>query len=375
MSSPGIKIVRVLGIPIYLHPSWFIIFALITLSLATQFSNQHPQWTPAQHWSLGILTSVLFFVSVLLHELAHSVVALYFKIPVVSITLFVFGGLARIGREPSSAKQEFNIAIAGPIASFLLSGFFFTLTRIFPQSLMMGSLAGWLAQINFALAAFNLVPGFPLDGGRILRALVWGVTRDFTKATRFASRSGQFIAYAMILGGLAISLRGGGFLNGLWLAFIGWFLLTAAQSSYAQVAIHDALVGLGATDVMQTDLPIIAGDISLEEYGHEVLRTGRRCHLVVRDGSLHGLMSVHTLNRVPREEWATSSVQSAMLPGNQIHWAKPDESALALLERMQSEDINQLPVVSEDKVIGMVTRESLLRVIRNRAELGQMVQH
>jgi Zn-dependent protease len=375
MSSPGIKIVRVLGIPIYLHPSWFIIFALITLSLATQFSNQHPQWSPAQHWSLGILTSVLFFVSVLLHELAHSVVALRYKIPVVSITLFVFGGLARIGREPSSAKQELNIAVAGPIASFLISGFFFTLTRVFPQSLMMGSLAGWLAQINFALAAFNLVPGFPLDGGRILRAAVWGATGDFTRATRVASRSGQFIAYVMIVGGLTISLRGGGFLNGLWLAFIGWFLLTAAQSSYAQVAIHDALIGLHATDVMQTDLPIIAGDISLEEYGHEVLRTGRRCHLVVRGGNLHGLMSVHALNRVPREEWTSASVQSVMLPGNQIHWAKPDEPAIVLLERMQAEDINQLPVVTEGKVIGMVTRESLLRVIRNRAELGQFARH
>jgi Zn-dependent protease/predicted transcriptional regulator len=374
MSSPGIKVFRVLGIPIYLHPSWFIIFALITLSLATQFANQHPQWSPAQHWSLGILTSVLFFVSVLLHELAHSVVALYYKIPVVSITLFVFGGLARIGREPSSAKQEFNIAVAGPISSFLISLFFYTLTRVFPQSLMMGSLAGWLAQINFALAAFNLVPGFPLDGGRILRALVWGATGDFTRATRLASRSGQFFAYAMILGGVVVSLRGGGFFSGLWLAFIGWFLLTAAQSSYAQVAIHDALAGLRATDVMQTDLPIIAGDISLEEYGHEVLRTGRRCHLVVRDGKLHGLMSVHTLNRVPREEWVTSSVQSAMIPGNQIHWAKPEEPAIVLLERMQAEDINQLPVVSEDKVNGMVTRESLLRVIRNRAELGQMNQ-
>jgi Zn-dependent protease/predicted transcriptional regulator len=375
MSSPGIKVFRVLGIPIYLHPSWFIIFALITLSLSTQFANQHPQWTPAQHWSLGVLTSVLFFMSVLLHELSHSVIALYYKIPVVSITLFVFGGLARIGREPSSAKKEFNIAVAGPISSFLISLFFYTLTRVFPESLMMGSLAGWLFKVNFALAAFNLVPGFPLDGGRILRALVWGATGDFTRATRFASRSGQFFAYAMILGGVVISLRGGGFFSGLWLAFIGWFLLTAAQSSYAQVAIHDALIGLHATDVMQTDLPIIAGDISLEEYGHEVLRTGRRCHLVVRDGKLHGLMSVHTLNRIPREEWVASSVQSAMIPGNQIHWAKPEEPAIVLLERMQSEDINQLPVVSEDKVNGMVTRESLLRVIRNRAELGQMNLH
>jgi Zn-dependent protease/CBS domain-containing protein len=373
MQSPGIKIGRVFGIPIYLHASWFIIFALITLSLATQFSNQHPQWTPVQHWSLGILTSVLFFVSVVLHELSHSVVALRYKIPVVSITLFVFGGLARIGREPSNAKQEFSIAIAGPLASFGLAGVFWTLTQVFPQSAMVGSLAGWLWQINFALAAFNLVPGFPLDGGRILRAIVWAGTSDFAKATRAASRSGQVIAYMLILFGLGWALRGG-FLNGLWLAFIGWFLLTSAQASYAQVAIHDALLGLRATDVMNADLPILDGNMSLEEYGHEVLRSGRRCHLVVREGHLSGMISVHTLNRVPREEWETTTVQGAMLPSGEIHWARPDETAMALLERMQNEDINQMPVVDDGHVVGMVTRESLLRMIRTRTEMGQMLR-
>lgn len=374
MQSPGIKIGRVFGIPIYLHASWFIIFALITLSLATQFSNQHPQWAPVQHWSLGILTSVLFFVSVVLHELSHSVIALHYKIPVVSITLFVFGGLARIAREPSSAKQEFNIAVAGPLASFALAGAFWTLTLVFPRSAMVGSLAGWLAQINFALAAFNLVPGFPLDGGRILRAIVWGATRDYAKSTRVASRSGQFIAYALILLGIVWSLQGG-FLNGLWLAFIGWFLLTAAQASYAQVAIHDALLGLRATDVMTADLPIISGNMSLEEYGHEILRSGRRCHLVVRGDQLSGLMSVHALNRHPREEWETTSVQAAMLPSGEIHWARPEEPALALLKRMQSEDINQMPVVEDGHVVGMVTRESLLRMIKTRTEFGQLLRH
>ncbi len=365
----GMKLGRILGIPIYLHPSWFIIFALITFSLATQFASQHPHWSQAQHWSVGILTSLLFFGSVVFHELAHSVVAQHYRIPVLSITLFVFGGLARIGREPTSAKQEFNIALAGPLSSYLLAVGFWLLTRVFPSREMLGALAIWLAQINLALATFNLVPGFPLDGGRILRALVWGVTGDYTRATRFASRGGQLFAYVLIVFGVWESLTSS-FVGGLWLAFIGWFLLTAAQESYAQLAIRGALQGLRADDIMTRELPTVGRDISLEDYGHEILRTGRRCHLVVADGELMGLMTVHALSHVPREEWATTSVQAVMLPREKIHWTAPEELVLSLLERMQSEDINQMPVVAGGHVVGMVTRESVLRVIQTRAELG-----
>src|SRR6266566_4585373 len=172
-TRPGLKIGRILGIPIYLHASWVIIFFLITFSLAMQFTQEHPRWSATQHWTVGIVTSLLFFASVLFHELAHSVVAQYYKIQVVSITLFIFGGVARIGREPSKAIQEFNIAVAGPLASFFLYGVFYGLTRIFPYSEMLGALAAWLAFINVRLASFNLIPGFPLDGGRIFRAIVW----------------------------------------------------------------------------------------------------------------------------------------------------------------------------------------------------------
>jgi Zn-dependent protease len=365
------KIGRIFGIPIFLHPSWFIIFALITFSLATQFASQHRHWSQAQHWILGILTSLLFFGSVLFHELAHSVVALRYRIPVVSITLFVFGGLARIGREPERPRQEFNIAVAGPLSSYLLAGGFWLLTKFFPSREMLGALALWLAQINFGLATFNLVPGFPLDGGRILRALVWGVTGNYARATRLASRSGQLLAYVMIVVGVWQSLTSN-LAAGLWLAFIGWFLLVAAQESYAQVAIRGALLGLRAADIMSQELPTVARNISLEDYGHELLRTGRRCHLVVADGELVGLMTVHALNRVPREDWAGTSVQAAMLPRNQIHWAAPEEPVLALLERMQNEDVNQMPVMADGHVVGMVTRDSILRVIKTRTELGEL---
>jgi Zn-dependent protease/predicted transcriptional regulator len=374
--TSGLRIGRILGIPIYLHPSWMIIFVLITMSLGMQFTQEHPHWSPVQHWSLGILTSLLFFGSVVFHELAHSVVAQHYKIQVVSITLFVFGGVARIARDPSKAIQEFNIAIAGPLASFFLYVAFAGLTRIFPYSEMVGALALWLGFINLRLALFNLIPGFPLDGGRIFRAVVWGVTKNFTRATMVAGASGKMFAYGMILFG-AWRAFSGFFTEGIWLAFIGWFLLNAAQESVAQVAIRESLSGLRAADVMSHEVPTIARDISLEEYSAEVLRTGRRCHLVASDARLGGMMNVHLLNSVPREEWGHTSVQAVMIPREKILWASPDEPLLGLLERLLTADVNQMPVVTGTgegmvQIVGMVTRDSILRVIQTRMELGRV---
>jgi Zn-dependent protease/predicted transcriptional regulator len=374
--ASGLRIGRVFGIPIYIHPSWFVIFSLITFSLATQFTQQHPRWSHAQHWSLGILTSLLFFGSVVFHELAHSAVAIRYRIPVASITLFVFGGIARIGREPDSAKQEFNIAIAGPLSSYFLSGVFWLLLRLFPQSEMLGALAFWLAWVNFGLATFNLMPGFPLDGGRIFRALVWGLTHNYERATRLAAGSGRVIAYAMIVFGAWHALTGD-FIGGLWIAFIGWFLLTAAHESVAQVAVRTALSGLRASDVMSHEIPTVGRETPLDEYGQQVLRTGRRCHLVISDGRLLGLMNIHALNSVPRGEWPGTSVQAAMIPRDKLLWAAPDQPLLPLLERMLAADVNQVPVmtgivddVSGDRVVGMVTRDSILRVIQTHIEVG-----
>jgi Zn-dependent protease/predicted transcriptional regulator len=373
--SPGLRIGRILGIPIYVHASWMIIFVLITMSLAMQFTQEHPQWTSVQHWAVGIATSLLFFASVLFHELSHSMVARFYKIRVVSITLFVFGGVARIGREPAKAIQEFNIAIAGPLASFLLAFGFYSLTQFFPYAQMTGALAVWLWQTNAALALFNLLPGFPLDGGRIFRAIVWGVTKDFARATTIAGISGKIVAYALIVFGAWLGITKGQWTSGLWMAFIGWFLLNAAQESVTQVAIRETLSGLHAADVMSHEVPTVPRNMSLEEYGQEVARTGRRCHLVTTDDRLVGMMNVTTLNSVPRNEWGNMSVQGAMLPREKILWARPEESLLGLLERLVAADVNQMPVVSDTEndgahIIGMITRDSILRVMQARSEVG-----
>ena len=376
--TAGFRVAKILGIPIYLDATWLLIFGLITYTLAMNFRQLHPQWAPAEHWSLGILTSLLFFGSVLFHELAHSVVALHYKIPVHSITLFLFGGIARIGREPAKPIQEFNIAVAGPLASFLLAGVFGGMTLLFPSAQMVGALAKILGGSNFILAVFNLAPGFPLDGGRIFRAIVWGITKDFSRATLIAGSSGRLVAYALMgIGGYEAFYKNDWY-SGLWLGVIGLYLLNAAQQSIAQMTIREALAGLHASDVMSHEVPTIEGHITLEEYGAEVLRTGRRCHLVLSGDRLVGMMNVHTLNAVPREQWANNSVQSAMIPRDKIQWTTPDEPLLKLLERLLTADINQMPVVSgaadeAPQIVGIVTRDSILRVMQTHSELASQL--
>jgi Zn-dependent protease/predicted transcriptional regulator len=369
--SSGFRLGRVLGIPIYLHPSWFIIFLLITLSLRMQFTQAHPAWTPGQDWMLGILTSLLFFASVIFHELSHSAVAMHYRIPVESITLFVFGGLSRIKRDATNAKQEFNIAIAGPLSSLFLSGCFWMVAHYGRGNDKVAAVAGWLAFINLILALFNLVPGFPLDGGRVLRGIAWGITGDLARATRIASTAGKVFAYLMIFDGIWRALNGN-WVGGLWLLFIGWFLLSAAQESFAQVAMRNTLAGVRAEDIMTRDIPTVPRDMSIEEYVHEVLRTGRRCHIVTGSGKPVGLVTLHAARMEPREEWANTAIQAVMLPIDRIHSASPEEPVLGVLERMQSEDVNQMPVISEGQIIGMVARDAILRVLQTRIQAGHL---
>ena len=370
--AQGIRVGRILGIPIYIDFSWVLVFGLISFSVSSYFGTQHPTWTSTQTWTVGILTTVLFFVSVVFHELSHSVVAQAYKIKVLSITLFIFGGLARISREPSKAIQEFNIAIAGPLASGFLSAVFFSLTILFPGKPMLLALATYLWETNLSLAVFNLLPGFPLDGGRIFRAIVWGFNKDFNRATRIAGASGKLIAYALIIGGI-VSVAYGNW-GGAWLGLIGWYLLTAAQASVAQVTIRGALAGLCAADVMSQEVPTIPANMSLEEYSNEVLRTGRRVHVITMGDRLAGLMNVAALNQVPRDEWNMNSVQAVMVPRDKILWASPEEPLQRLLERLISADVNQMPVVSHGEdgsahIVGIVSRDAILRVIQTRSEL------
>jgi len=372
MRRSGIKIGRVFGIPIYLHLSWILIFGLISYSLVDEFGARYPQWSSQQLWSLGLLTSLLFFGSVLFHELSHSVVARHYRIPVASITLFFFGGIASITRDPDSAGQEFLIAAAGPASSYVLAGVFGLLAYATPDGSMPNALGTWLAWTNLGLATFNLLPGFPLDGGRIFRSIIWGITKNYSRSTRIAARIGQAIAYGMMGFGAYTVFRSHSTVNGIWFVFLGWFLLTAARQSYAQVAAQGALQGLRAADVMTSEMPTVGRDISLEEYAQEASRTGRRAHLVVSDGRLVGLMRMEALQSFPREEWPTTSVQAAMISRERLPWTAPEEPVLSVLERMRAANVDQLAVITGDNVVGLVTRDSIMRVLQTRSELGQV---
>jgi Zn-dependent protease/predicted transcriptional regulator len=377
--TQGIRIGRVFGIPIYLDFSWILVFALITLLLSKEFGHQNPHWSQSQQWFLGFITSALFFSSVVFHELAHSVVAQHYKIKVLSITLFIFGGLARIGREPTKAIQEFNIAIAGPLASGFLAAVFFGLTLYFSGQEEVKTVGSQLFLTNGMLALFNLLPGFPLDGGRIFRAMVWGATKDFARATRVAGASGKLIAYGLIFLGVGYAMKSD-WVTAFWWGFMGWFLLNAAQASVAQLTIHETLTGLCASDVMSQEVPTIPANMSLNEYSSAVLRTGRRLHIVTLDDRLVGLMNVAALNTIPRDEWSHNSVQAVMVPRESILWAAPEEPLQRLLERLIAADVNQMPVVSHGEegsanIVGMVTRDAILRVIQTRSELGSALTH
>jgi len=370
MIGQSVKLTTIRGIEVGVHYSWFLIFFLITFSLTTRFSAEHPGWTPAEHYAVGIATSLLFFASIVLHELAHSFVALAKGIPVRTITLFVFGGVAQIGREPDRPLTEFQIAIAGPIASALLAvGFGAVAYLAGDQFERVSALAGWLASINLLLAAFNLVPGFPLDGGRVFRAALWHFTGNFTKATRIAAGTGQTVGYAFIVFGIWTGFTVNWF-SGLWLAFIGWFLLNAAQESVAHVSIRSALTGLAAEDVMTRDCPSVTGRMSLAELVQEhIFKTGQRCFLVTDGSRLDGLVTLHQVKAVPQERWAEISVGEAMTPSAKVRTVAPKTPILEVLQIMEGEDINQVPVVAGNRLEGMITRDHLLRVLSAKMEL------
>jgi Zn-dependent protease/CBS domain-containing protein len=371
MRKDGIQIGRIYGIPIYLHLSWFIIFGLIAASFYSEFDALQLNIPGPRLVGLGVMTSLLFFGSLVFHEMAHSVVAKFYKIPVVSITLFVFGGVSQMSREPSRAIEEFNIAVAGPLSNLLLAGGFWLVVRQAGSNAILSTLAGSLAWINFYLGAFNLLPGFPLDGGHIFRAAVWGFNKDLARSTRIAGRSGQVLGYAMISLGAVTALSNyaplGGPIGGLWLAFIGWFILSAAKQSQAQAEARGALEGLRVADIMTPELHTVGREISLEDYAREMVRTGRRAHLVLAGDQLVGLVTAEALNSVPQHDWDVTSVQAVMLPKDKLLWAAPEEPALSLLDRMRSIGMQQMPVITGGHVVGIVTRDSILRVLQSRA--------
>jgi len=368
---PSLILGRIFRIPVGIDSSWFLAFLLIVWSMAAgYFPREYPGWQVGVYWALALVTTVLFFASVLLHELGHSVVARRERVTVIGITLFIFGGVARMGREPPTAGAEFRIAIAGPITSLLLAVVFALLGSLAPAGGLISAPMVYLARINLLLATFNMIPGFPLDGGRVLRAILWHFGGSFRNATRWATAAGRVVAFTFILLGVAQILFGN-FLNGIWIAFIGWFLNNAAESSYRQVVLRDLLGGVTARDVMTQECTVVPGALPLSRLVAEhVLATARRCFLVQDESGVRGLVTLHHIKATPQERWSELTAGQIMTPLEQLRTARPDDDILQLLQRMDEADINQMPVLDNGALRGMVTREHLLRYIRTRAELG-----
>jgi Zn-dependent protease/predicted transcriptional regulator len=373
-----IKLGTVFGVELGLHYSWVVIALLITFSLAAQFHATNRNWSDGEVWATAILTGVLFFACLLAHELSHALVAKARGLPIHKITLFLLGGVAQIEKEASDPNTEFWMAIVGPFTSAVIG---FLLLGLAHLSGWSGAAAPdtpgtalllWLGYINLALAAFNMIPGFPLDGGRVLRAILWWSMHDVDRATRAAARVGQFIAVLFIAFGIFRFFAGAG-LGGLWLAFIGWFLLQAAGASYLQVRGGTLLAGLKVRDLMLTDFETTTPDTSLQEFVHDqLMRTGRRCFVVVENGELMGLITANEVRNVDPKDWYFKKVESVMLPVERIHSVSPDLSAREALEIMVRENVHQLPVVSGSHIEGIIAERQILQAMRSRSELSDI---
>jgi Zn-dependent protease/predicted transcriptional regulator len=377
----NIKLGRVSGIEIGLHYSWFIIAALIVFSLGEHFRQVYRTWSTSQIWFTALFTAVLFFVSLLLHELSHSLVAQARGLKVRAITLFALGGVSQIQDDATDAKTEFWIAIAGPIASLIIGVGCLTLAvslswhrGVEPQTGMSAVLV-WLGYINVALAFFNMIPGFPLDGGRVLRAIVWAITKNAERSTRIAARVGQVVAFLFILDGIWQFFSGAGF-GGLWIAFIGWFLMDAAKASYGQAEITAAFQGVRVSSVMSRDCVTVNRAMSLQEFVDTyLLQASQRCYAVEDQGRLVGLITPRDVGAIPRELWNRTTVREAMRPLEKLHVVTPDTQVLDALKLMAGNDVNQLPVVAKGTLQGVVSRSQLMQLLQARSELHLPAAH
>jgi Zn-dependent protease/CBS domain-containing protein len=367
----GIPLGKFFGISVRLHWSWFLVFFLVTWSLAASyFPDTYRDWSRATCIVTGLATSILLFSSVLAHELAHSLVAKAEGIPIQSITLFIFGGVAQMTKEPERPGTEFRMALAGPATSLVIAGIFWAIyfaTVGVSEPVM--ALGEWLGGINIALAIFNLIPGFPLDGGRVLRSILWWRSGNVLQATRIASSIGRGIGYLFIFGGIVLIFLGE-WINGLWIAFIGWFLQNAAVRSYRHLAVDDVLRDCTANEVMQRDCPVIPPELTIERLVQEyVLPSGHRCFPVVEGGRLLGVVTIHDVKAVPHDLWPTKTAREVAVPMSNLKSVRANADLSSVLRFMTAEDINELLVVEGNTIVGIVFRDQLLSFINTHTEL------
>jgi Zn-dependent protease/predicted transcriptional regulator len=391
--NSGVHIGRIFGINIQIDWSWIFIFLLVTWSLAIGlFPSWHPDWSPSLSWAVALSAAILFFASVLMHELAHSLVAKAKGLPVRRITLFLFGGVSNIEREPPSPKAEFIITIVGPLTSIALGAFFLMLSSVSVGDLStapsessemisrlnpLSTLLLWLGSINILVGIFNLIPGFPLDGGRVLRSLLWMATGNLRKATRWASGTGQAIAWIFIVSGVVmifgaqLPVFGTGLINGLWLILIGWFLNGAAIAGYRQVVIRDLLEDVPVERLMRSAVPVVPPDLSVSDLVYQwIMGTDERAFPVVAGERMVGLVCLEDARKLPREAWDSTTVGQIMTRAEQLDVVSPREDANEAFEKLTRRDVRQVPVMQDGHLVGLLRRRDIVKWLQLHSELA-----
>ncbi|HWP43655.1 MAG TPA: site-2 protease family protein [Blastocatellia bacterium] len=389
----GLRLGQIFRIDIHVDWSWFFIFLLVTWNLAAGvFPQWHPDWGPMLNWGVAIVASLLFFASVLLHELSHSLVAKARGLPVHRITLFLFGGVSNIEREPPSPRTEFLMAIVGPVTSIVLGIIFLFLANASlvasgsivddPIELLsrmgpLSTLLMWLGPINILVGLFNLIPGFPLDGGRVLRSILWGITGNLRRATRWASGAGQVIGWLFIITGIAmvfgvsVPIFGAGIIGGLWLAFIGWFLNNAAVASYNQLVIQDLLEDIPVSRLMRSDIPAVAPDLPVTSLVYDlIINSDEHAYVVMEQDRMVGIVCVDDVRKTPREAWEISTVAQIMTPADRMAVATPDEDASKALSDLARRDVRQLPVIDNGRLVGLLRRRDIVRWLQMQSDFA-----
>jgi Zn-dependent protease len=365
-----IQIARVIGIPIYLHFSWLIIFGLIVWTLSTgYFPARYPNLPASSNWANGLVASLLFFVSILLHELGHAAVALRSGLRTRSITLFIFGGVAHLDRDPEDGRAEFWMAAAGPVVSLVLAGFFYVCAGLPFMGPGAAAVARYLALINLILALFNLVPAFPMDGGRLLRGVLWE-SLGKARATRIASGAGTFFAFFLMFAGVFSLLRGDA-LGGVWYILIGWFIKDASVASYQQVRLDEALRGVTVRDAMVAAVETLPSTGSVAEAAREYfMRTGYGSYPVTRGETVVGLLCLKDVARLSAEEREATSVQGAMRPLTDTIVTDPDALLPVAIAKMAQAGAPRLLVMRGDRLVGLLTMNGVIRRLKAREELA-----
>jgi Zn-dependent protease/CBS domain-containing protein len=383
----GLRLGKIFGVRVGVDWSLFIAVWLVTVGLASgTFPAWHPDWSPALRWGVALAAALLFFGSVLLHELSHVLVGRAFGLHARSITLFLFGGVANIEREPETPRAEFLIAVIGPLVSVGL-GFLCLLTGAWlaggpaddPEAVMRGlgpvaTVLFWLGPVNIVIGMFNLLPGFPLDGGRVLRAILWRATGDLERATRWATGAGQAIGLVLVFAGICmvfgvrLPLFGTGLVAGLWLAFLGWFLAGAAAASYQQSRLTALLEGVTVRRLMRRDVAVVSPELPLSRFVDEhLMRSDQRGFPVVLGGQLVGLVCLEDVRKVGREAWAEVRVGEIMTPAAVLEVTGPDAEVTEAMRALGRRDVEQLPVVHDGQLLGVLRRRDIIRWLELQA--------